>query len=110
VLNFLRSRSTATTRGGRSSQFGGRQGDAALEEQDFSPEIKRALEGLWSSSSVPGSQKSAEQFALSCQACGLPESFTIGEIAKKMIMMIMLHAAARAVKERRMRSAPSRST
>ena len=30
---------------------------------DFSMEIKRALEGLWSSSSVPGSQKSAEQFA-----------------------------------------------
>ena len=31
---------------------------------------KRALEGLWSSSSVPGSQKSAEQLAFSCQACG----------------------------------------
>ena len=39
---------------------------------DFSLEIKGALEGLWSSSSVAGSQKSAEQLALSCQACGLP--------------------------------------
>ena len=56
---------------------------------DFSLEIKRALEGLWSSSSVPGSQKSAEQFALSCEACGLPESFTIGEIAKNMIMIML---------------------
>ncbi len=50
---------------------------------DFSMEVKRALEGLWSSSSVPGSQKSAEQFAVSCQACGIPESFTIGDIASK---------------------------
>ena len=56
---------------------------------DFSMEIKRALEGLWSSSSVPGSQKSAEQFAVSCQACGIPESFTIGDIAKN-VLMIML--------------------
>src|SRR6202011_3599552 len=38
---------------------------------DFSLEIKKALEGLWSSSSVSGSQKSAEQFSVSCQACGL---------------------------------------
>src|ERR1035437_4455421 len=56
---------------------------------DFSMEVKRALEGLWSSSSVPGSQKSAEQFAVSCQACGIPESFTIGDIAKN-VLMIML--------------------
>jgi len=56
---------------------------------DFSMEVKRALEGLWSSSSVPGSQKSAEQFAVSCQSCGLPESFTIGDIAKN-VLMIML--------------------
>ena len=38
---------------------------------DFSLEIKGALEGLWSSSSVAGSPKSADQLALSCQACGL---------------------------------------
>ena len=37
---------------------------------DFSMEVKRALEGLWSSSSVPGSQKSPDQFALSCKSCG----------------------------------------
>lgn len=56
---------------------------------DFSLEIKRALEGLWSSSSVSGSQKSAEQFAISCKACGLPENLTVGEIAKNMLMIML---------------------
>jgi uncharacterized radical SAM superfamily Fe-S cluster-containing enzyme len=56
---------------------------------DFSLEVRSALEGLWSSSSVAGSQKSAEQFAFSCQACGVPESLTIGELSDHM-MMIML--------------------
>jgi uncharacterized radical SAM superfamily Fe-S cluster-containing enzyme len=56
---------------------------------DFSLEIKKALEGLWSSSLVSGSQKSAEQFAISCQACGLPESLTIGDIAKNMLMIML---------------------
>ncbi len=56
---------------------------------DFSLEIKRALEGLWSSSSVSGSQKSAQQFAVSCQACGLPESLTVGDIAKNMLMIML---------------------
>ena len=56
---------------------------------DFSMEIKRALEGLWSSSAIPGSQKSAEQLSVSCQACGLPESLTVGDIADKMIMIML---------------------
>jgi uncharacterized radical SAM superfamily Fe-S cluster-containing enzyme len=56
---------------------------------DFSLEIKRALAGLWSSSSVPGSQKSAEQFSVSCQACGLPEDLTLGDIAQNMIMIML---------------------
>jgi uncharacterized radical SAM superfamily Fe-S cluster-containing enzyme len=56
---------------------------------DYSLEIKSALEGLWSSSSVPGSQKSAEQFAVSCQACGIPAGLTVGDIAKN-VFMIML--------------------
>jgi 7,8-dihydro-6-hydroxymethylpterin dimethyltransferase len=56
---------------------------------DFSMEVKRALEGLWSSSSVPGSQKSAEQLAVSCQACEIPESITVGDIAQN-VLMIML--------------------
>jgi uncharacterized radical SAM superfamily Fe-S cluster-containing enzyme len=56
---------------------------------DFSLEIKGALEGLWSSSSVAGSQKSADQLALSCQACGLPESLTVGDVARHMLMIML---------------------
>jgi uncharacterized radical SAM superfamily Fe-S cluster-containing enzyme len=40
---------------------------------DVGAEIRKALEGLWSSSAVPGSDKLIQQFALSCSACGLPE-------------------------------------
>lgn len=56
---------------------------------DLSEEIKAALEGLWSSSAVPGSDKAAQQFALSCAACGLPDGLDLGSFAKN-IFMIML--------------------
>jgi hypothetical protein len=56
---------------------------------DFSLEIKQALEGLWSSSSVAGSKKSAEQVALSCQACGIPQALTVGDLAGHMIMIML---------------------
>jgi uncharacterized radical SAM superfamily Fe-S cluster-containing enzyme len=56
---------------------------------DFSLEIKAALEGLWSSSSVAGSPKAFEQIAASCQACGVPDSLTVGDIAKSMIMIML---------------------
>jgi uncharacterized radical SAM superfamily Fe-S cluster-containing enzyme len=56
---------------------------------DFSAEIKWALEGLWSSSSVPGSNKSADQFKVSCQACGIPKSIAVGDIANQMIMIML---------------------
>ena len=56
---------------------------------DWSLEVKSALEGLWSSSSVAGSQKSADQLAFSCQACGVPESVTVGDIAGHMIMIML---------------------
>ncbi len=56
---------------------------------DFNLEVKGALESLWSSSSVAGSQKSTEQLALSCQACGLPESLTIGKLAEHTIMIML---------------------
>jgi uncharacterized radical SAM superfamily Fe-S cluster-containing enzyme len=55
---------------------------------DFSLEVKRALEGLWSSSSVAGSQKSVDQVLMSCRACDVPD-FSLGDLAKHM-MMIML--------------------
>jgi 7,8-dihydro-6-hydroxymethylpterin dimethyltransferase len=56
---------------------------------DFSQEIRGALEGLWSSSSVAGSQKSAADLALACESCGLPASLTIGDVASHMIMIML---------------------
>ncbi len=59
---------------------------------DLSDEVKRALEGLWSSSAVPGSDKNAAQFAISCAACGLPgnsSGLDLGAFANQ-IFMIML--------------------
>jgi uncharacterized radical SAM superfamily Fe-S cluster-containing enzyme len=56
---------------------------------DISEDIKIALEGLWSSSAVPGSDKAAQQFALSCAACELPDGLDLGAFAKN-IFMIML--------------------
>ncbi len=56
---------------------------------DFNLQIKGALEGLWSSSSVAGSPRSAGQMALSCQACGLPESLTVEDISGHMLMIML---------------------
>jgi uncharacterized radical SAM superfamily Fe-S cluster-containing enzyme len=56
---------------------------------DFGVQIRGALEGLWSSSSVAGSQKSIDQLAVSCQACGLPEAMTVGDLAKHVIMIMV---------------------
>ena len=56
---------------------------------DFSLEIRGALEGLWSSSSVAGSQKSVEQLSISCRACGLPEAVTVGDLAEHMLMIMV---------------------
>ncbi|HTT04456.1 MAG TPA: radical SAM protein [Steroidobacteraceae bacterium] len=56
---------------------------------DLGQSIRQALEGLWSSASVPGSEKSRAQLTLSCQACGtLPES-SLGELAASMIMIML---------------------
>ena len=56
---------------------------------DFSHEIRTALEGLWSSSSVAGSDKSLQQLAISCQACAVPDPLAINSIAKSMIMIML---------------------
>ena len=56
---------------------------------DLSEDIKAALEGLWSSSAVPGSSKAAHQFAISCAACGLSGELDLASFARK-IFMIML--------------------
>jgi hypothetical protein len=58
---------------------------------DLSDDVKRALEGLWSSSAVVGSDKFAEAFALSCAACGLPDGQGLDLTAfANQIFMIML--------------------
>ena len=56
---------------------------------DVSDAIKRALEGLWSSSAVPGSEQAAGAFALSCAACGLPDGLDLGGIADRMFMIML---------------------
>ncbi|MBI2941090.1 MAG: radical SAM protein [Chloroflexi bacterium] len=56
---------------------------------DVGAEIRAALEGLWSSSAVPGSEKAAGQFALSCAACGLPDGLDLGSIAERMFMIML---------------------
>ncbi len=56
---------------------------------DLSDDLKGALEGLWSSSSVAGSEKATQQFALSCAACGLADGFDVSTFAQH-IFMIML--------------------
>jgi 7,8-dihydro-6-hydroxymethylpterin dimethyltransferase len=57
---------------------------------DLGAEMRRALEGLWSSSAVLGSEKVAREFAFSCSGCGLPDgSLDVGAISN-FIFMIML--------------------
>ncbi|MBF6590531.1 MAG: radical SAM protein, partial [Ktedonobacterales bacterium] len=56
---------------------------------DLSTDIQTALEGLWSSSAVAGSDKAAQQFAISCAVCGLPESLDIGAFANQVFMVML---------------------
>ena len=57
---------------------------------DLDGEIQAALEGLWSSSAVPGSEKLTSQFALSCAACGLPDGgLDLGALASRVFMMML---------------------
>jgi uncharacterized radical SAM superfamily Fe-S cluster-containing enzyme len=57
---------------------------------DLGAEIRRALEGLWSSSAVLGSEKVAREFAFSCSACGLPDGGLDVKGLSNFIFMIML--------------------
>lgn len=56
---------------------------------DWDLKIKGALEGLWSSASVAGSRKFSDQVKFSCQACGIPEGLTVGDLAQHMIMIML---------------------
>lgn len=55
---------------------------------DLNLEVKAALEGLWSSSAVPGGEPAAAQFALSCAACDLP-GMDLGEIGQHLFMIML---------------------
>src|SRR5258708_33760440 len=57
---------------------------------DFSHEIRTPLEGLRWSSSIPGSEKSIQQVAISSQAPELPASLATNNLAQRRLM-IMLH-------------------
>ena len=57
---------------------------------DLGAEVRRALEGLWSSSSAAGSEKVAREFAFSCSACGLSDGGLDVKGLSKFIFMIML--------------------
>lgn len=57
---------------------------------DLGVEIRRALEGLWSSSAVLGSDKVARGFSFSCSACGLPDGGLDVSGLSKFMFMIML--------------------
>jgi uncharacterized radical SAM superfamily Fe-S cluster-containing enzyme len=57
---------------------------------DLGAEVKRALEGLWSSSAVLGSEKVAREFSFSCSACGLPDGSLDVKSLSNFIFMIML--------------------
>jgi uncharacterized radical SAM superfamily Fe-S cluster-containing enzyme len=58
---------------------------------DLSDDLQHALEGLWSSSAVAGSDTAARQFALSCAACGLPDGTGLDlQALAKNIFMVML--------------------
>jgi tetraether lipid synthase len=55
---------------------------------DLGAELQQALEGLWSSSAVPGSDTVASNFAISCAACGLPDGFDLGRLAERVFMIM----------------------
>ncbi len=55
----------------------------------FGDDVLKALEGLWSSSSVPGSDKAAADFAISCAACGLPDGLDVRGLADRMFMIML---------------------
>ena len=57
---------------------------------DLGAEIRRALEGLWSSSAVQGSEKVAREFSFSCSACGLPDGGLDVNGLSNFMFMIML--------------------
>jgi uncharacterized radical SAM superfamily Fe-S cluster-containing enzyme len=55
---------------------------------DLGTEVRRALEGLWSSSAVPGGEIAATDFAFTCSSCDL-STLAPRDIAKRMFMVML---------------------
>jgi 7,8-dihydro-6-hydroxymethylpterin dimethyltransferase len=55
----------------------------------FGDDVLRALEGLWSSSAVPGSAKATSDLLTSCVACQLPDGLDIRGVAERMFMVML---------------------
>ncbi len=56
---------------------------------NIADDVKAALEGLWSSSALPGTEKAAYNFAMTCAACGIPEGAGDEDFVLGNIFMIM---------------------
>ncbi len=52
--------------------------------------VQQALEGLWSSSAVPGSAKALSDFDVSCASCELPSGLLDGKAIGERMFMVML--------------------
>ena len=55
----------------------------------FGDDVLKALEGLWSSSAVPGSAKAAADLLTSCAACRLPDGMDIRGVTERMFMVML---------------------
>ncbi len=56
---------------------------------DVGVEVKDALEGLWSSSVMPGSEKALRDCFLSCAACDLSVGLDLPKLAQSMFMIML---------------------
>jgi len=52
---------------------------------ELSAEVRRALEGLWSASAIPGTARAADQFA--CASCGLDLDRGVSDLADRIFMI-----------------------
>jgi uncharacterized radical SAM superfamily Fe-S cluster-containing enzyme len=52
---------------------------------DLSSEVRHALEGLWSASAIPGTQRAATQF--SCASCGLDLGSSASDLVDRIFMI-----------------------
>jgi uncharacterized radical SAM superfamily Fe-S cluster-containing enzyme len=52
-------------------------------------DVLRALEGLWSSSAVPGTAKATSDLLTSCAVCQLPDGLDIRGVADRMFMVML---------------------